>query len=103
MTHALRRFWSDDSGALLATEWIFIATILVIGLIVGLTSVRNAVLNEMEEVAAAIGSLSQSFSFGGIAGCCDFTNGSAFSDQPGLFPIDACVESQLSPAIPCPD
>jgi Flp pilus assembly pilin Flp len=97
------RLWHDDSGALLATEWVFMATILVIGLIVGLRAVQQAVLNEMEEFAGAIGSLSQSFSFGGNSGCCGFSNRAIFNDQPGAWPIDTCVENRETGTLVCPD
>ena len=35
----LTKFWSDDQGALIAMEFLFVAVILVIGIIVGLTAV----------------------------------------------------------------
>jgi Flp pilus assembly pilin Flp len=88
------RLWRDDQGALIATEWVFVATILVIGLIVGLKAVQSAVLNELEEVAGAIGAISQSYSYGGTSGCCGFTNGSSFTDNgPNTYPVDACTQS----------
>jgi Flp pilus assembly pilin Flp len=103
MQRILGNLWRDDAGALLATEWVFIATILVIGLIVGLRAVQQSVLNELEEVAGAIGSLSQSFSFGGVSGCCDFTNSSAFTDQSDSWPISTCSESGDAGRVICPD
>jgi Flp pilus assembly pilin Flp len=90
----LIRLWKDDQGALIATEWVFVATILVIGLVVGLKAVQQAVLNELEEVAAAIGSISQSYSYGGTSGCCSSTNGSRFTDNgPNTYPVDSCTDS----------
>lgn len=103
MNRILGKLWRDDSGALLATEWIFIATILVIGLIVGLTAVQHAILNEFEEVAGAIGGLSQSFSFGGAEGCCSFTQSSAFSDEPSTWPVNSCVPDAATGSVVCPD
>jgi hypothetical protein len=50
MRSLLRKFWHDDAGSLLGTEWTFIATILVLGLIVGFVAVRQAVVSEMTEL-----------------------------------------------------
>ena len=47
----IRRFfsklWKDDCGALIATEWVLVATILVIGIITGLVAVRQAAIVEL--------------------------------------------------------
>jgi hypothetical protein len=103
--------WKDDEGALIATEWVFVVTILVIGLVCGLKAVQSAVLNELEEVAGAIGALSQSYHFGGTSGCCRGgqggggcgTNGSSFSDSTNAFPVDICTEGADRPGEVCPD
>ena len=42
MRRLFRKLWQDDDGALLATEWVFLATILVIGVIPGMVAVRDA-------------------------------------------------------------
>jgi hypothetical protein len=59
------RLWTDDCGAWIATEWVFVATILVLGAITGLVAVRQAVISELEELANAVLTLNQSFSFSG--------------------------------------
>jgi hypothetical protein len=59
------KLWDDDGGALLAVEWLFIATILVLGIIVGLTGVRNFTNSGLQEFSNSVGVLNQSFSFGG--------------------------------------
>jgi hypothetical protein len=51
MAKLMLRLWRDDCGALIATEWVFVATILCLGSIVGLTAVRKAILHELNEVA----------------------------------------------------
>jgi Flp pilus assembly pilin Flp len=56
--HALR---NDEAGAILSAELVLISTILVIGVIVGLAELQNAVVNELNDVGEAIGSLNQSF------------------------------------------
>ena len=40
MRQLLLELWKDDAGALIATEWVFVATILVLGSITGLVAVR---------------------------------------------------------------
>jgi hypothetical protein len=46
---------------------VLIATILVIGLIVGMAAIRDALTAEMGDVAEAIGALDQSYIFDGIS------------------------------------
>jgi Flp pilus assembly pilin Flp len=91
MRSMLLKLWRDDAGALIATEWVFVVTILVIGLVVGLKTVQQAVLNELEEVATAIGAISQTYSYGGASGCCSFVNGSAYIDEVNTWPIATCT------------
>jgi Flp pilus assembly pilin Flp len=105
MRHLLMKLWNDDEGALIATEWVFVVTILVIGLVAGLKSVQQAVLNELEEVASAVGSLSQSYSFAGTRGCCrgTGTSGSNFRDSVNHYSVETCVESGDEFGRFCPD
>lgn len=63
MRQLMSRLWTDDAGALLAVEWVFVATILIIGSITGLVAVRQAIITELEEFAEAILALSTSWHF----------------------------------------
>src|SRR5215831_10730423 len=76
----MRKLWNDDCGALIATEWVFVATILVLGIITGLVAVRQAVISELTEFAQAVMALNQSFSFSGQTNCESSTAGSSASD-----------------------
>src|SRR5262245_26586125 len=75
------KLWNDDGGFSANTvEWLFMITILVIGLITGWVAVRQALLSELIETAQAILALNQSFSFSGQSNCESSTAGSSGSD-----------------------
>lgn len=77
----------DEAGFILSAELVLIATLLVIGLVVGLSEVQHAVVQELNDVAEAIGSMNQSFSYSGFTafksnGCLkSFFAGSLFHDH----------------------
>ena len=86
MWKSLAKCWDDDGGALLATEYLFIATLLVIGIVVGLVAVRNADNAELTELANAILGLSQGFVVSGQSGCSTAVDGTSVTDLPGTEP-----------------
>ena len=96
MRQLLAKLWTDDCGALIASEFLFVATILVIGTVVGLANVRDAVNTELSEFANALMALSQGYIISGQSGCGASTDGSMAIDTPGLVldPIN------VPPAIP---
>lgn len=58
MRRRLAKLWNDDAGAVLATEWVFMATILVIGIIPGMVAVRNSMNVSMLKAACQLNSSS---------------------------------------------
>lgn len=76
----LHSLWNDEAGFIVSIELILIATIAVIGLIVGLTAVRDAVVSELSDVAGAIQDLNQCYSFNGVVGHSGETCGSNYID-----------------------
>ena len=96
MKHLAAKFWNDDRGALIASEYLFVITILIIGIIVGLTSLREAIVNELAETANAILALSQGYTISGLTGDGGDSDGSGVIDTPSLV-----VDPTLTPpAIP---
>jgi len=93
----LKRLWADDCGALLATEWVFVATILVLGIITGLVAVRQAVISELTEFANAVMALNQSYSFSGQSNCLASTAGSAAIDSSNT--INEAAVAADSPSV----
>ena len=56
----LQRFWREDDGVL-TFEWILLVTLLTIGIVSGVTAARDAVIDELGDVAEAMQSLDQSY------------------------------------------
>ena len=89
----LKLLWNDQLGATGAMGLILLATILAIGAIVGLTTLRDQIVQEMGDMAVAIESLDQSFTspFGSYV-------------DPGPVPVDnldaepGCMSVQIAPS-----
>jgi hypothetical protein len=106
MRNFMSKLWNEDRGALLATEWVFVSTIMVIGVVAGLKSVQQAVVTELEDLANAVGSLSQSYTFSGTSGCAGSTSGSRYSDTVHSVNLSSNVQSYndaAGAAGVCPD
>ncbi len=71
-----------QGGFIMTSELILLVTVMVIGMIVGLVTMRDAATAEMEDVAEAIGQLDQSYAFNGLKSANDtaIVDGSAFGD-----------------------
>lgn len=93
----LRKLLNDEAGFIVSAELVLVATLLVIGLIVGLTEVQHAVVSELNDVADAIGALNQSYYYTGFTSFKEdgsvkaFYRGSAFADT-----VDACDNNQCA-------
>ena len=60
MKSLLSRGWREDEGVL-TFEWILLITVLVIGVVGGLSAVRDATITELGDVVEAMISLDQSY------------------------------------------
>ena len=87
----LKRLWADEVGAILSAELILMGTLLVIGLIVGLATLRDHVIQEVADIAGAIGDLDQSYSYSTTTGHNSIMRGADFVDED-----DACDGADLT-------
>jgi len=76
----LRKLWNDEAGAIVSAEIVLVATILVIAMVTGLASLRDAVVTELADVGAAIGNMDQSYTVGGIVAHSAAVASSGFAD-----------------------
>ena len=60
MKRLLKRMWREDEGTL-SFEWVALTSLLTIGVVGGLATVRDAVVEEMADVTEAMVSLDQSY------------------------------------------
>lgn len=76
----MRQLWTDESGFIVSSELVLVSSILVLGLMVGLASVRDQVVQELGDVGAAIAVLNQSIDWFGITGHTASIAGSHLAD-----------------------
>jgi hypothetical protein len=76
----LRRLWNDESGFIASTDLLILSTIVVLGMIVGLVTFRDQVVQELGDMAAAVGALDQSYSYGATVIGGFSVAGSSFAD-----------------------
>jgi hypothetical protein len=101
MRKLLAKCWADDAGALISSEFLFVATLLVIGVVVGLTAVRNATNAELTELANAFLGLSQGFVVSGQSGCSAASDGTSVTDLPGTEPCPINTPASVPVVLGC--
>ena len=77
MLNALK---NDENGFVVSAELVLVGTILVLGMIVGLTELSFNVNQELEDLGSAIGAINQTYYFTLASGKKGEVVGSRFSD-----------------------
>lgn len=78
MTNVLRRLACEDDGVL-SFEWVLLLTLLTIGIISGLTAARDAIIDELGDIAQAAQAFDQSYSLS------DFDIPGIFTNNPSIY------------------
>jgi Flp pilus assembly pilin Flp len=60
MKNVLARAWKEEDGVL-SFEWVLLVTLLTIGIVGGLAAARDAIIDELGDVAQAMLALDQSY------------------------------------------
>jgi len=60
MKNVLARLWKEEDGVL-SFEWVLLVTLLTIGIVSGLAGARDAIIDELGDVAQAMLALDQSY------------------------------------------
>jgi hypothetical protein len=104
MSNLFKKLWSDDCGGVLASEFLFLYTMMVVGSVSGLTAMRQALVSEMAESANSLMALNQSFSYSGVhlAGIAS-TAGSSATDQSNTVTLGsaAVMSPSMISQVPC--
>jgi hypothetical protein len=107
----LKRLWRDRSGTTSPAALILLTTIVILGAIVGLVTVRDYIVQEFGDVAVALDRIDQSYSYdlgrdlnadmdftdpGEFQLICSFTDTSILTDPLDAAP--ACLDLTIAPA-----
>jgi pilus assembly protein Flp/PilA len=79
MRQLFSRLWKDEAG-IVALEYLLVATIIGLGLIAGLVSLRQSLNAELLELGNAIMALNQGYSYSGVTACIATVEGSQATD-----------------------
>jgi len=90
------RLWNDETGSILSIEIILVGTVLGIGVITGLTSLRDAIITELADVGAAVSWLDQSYVYSGSTSHSSATAGTRHVDLR-----DYCDDGQTTTSERC--
>lgn len=55
----LKRFWHDDAGGIISTEYFLLGSIVVMGSTAGMTALRDATVSEMKSLGNSIHAVGQ--------------------------------------------
>jgi hypothetical protein len=64
----VRALWKDEKGFIVSAELVLVGTIAVLSMVVGLTSVSQAINNELFDIASAFNAVNQGNSLTGPNG-----------------------------------
>ncbi len=80
MTQLFTQLHDDEAGFIISAELVLVATICVLGMIVGLAEVALNINHELEDVGSAMQCLQQSYYVEGFEGHQGWQGGSGFDD-----------------------
>src|SRR4051812_44515912 len=87
MHRFFRQVWAEEDGVL-SFEWTLLLTLLTIGIVSGLSAARDAIIDELGDVAQAAGAMDQSYTLTAMT----FTfGGGTFTAAGSTFTDDAMV------------
>lgn len=77
----LMALWKDECGAVIATEYLMLGSIVAMGSAAGMASMRDSIVDEYKEFGKSTRELRQSYTAGGQSGGVARTQGSSATDQ----------------------
>ena len=63
----MRKLFNDENGFVISAELVLVLTIAVLGMVVGLASVRDSISQELVDLSNAFGATSQAFNVTGLS------------------------------------
>lgn len=103
----MRNLLNDEAGFVVSAELILVLTIGALSMVVGLTSVKDSITNELNDIADAFGTIDQTYNYRGLQASSDAGKkfhataaGAGFNDRAddcdckGLAIVEVCGKTQ---------
>lgn len=104
----MRKLFNDENGFVVSAELVLVLTIGALAMVVGLTSVKDSITNELNDIADAFGTIDQSYNYRGLEASSDTGTkkaharaaGAGFNDRAddcdckGLAIVEVCGKTQ---------
>jgi len=84
----LNKLWADDCGAVIATEYLMLGTVVGLGGATGLASMRDAMNDEYKEYGTTIRDVRQQYSVPAASGSASTRGGTVVANE-GLYSLTA--------------
>ncbi len=108
----MHKLFNDEAGFVVSAELVLVLTIAVLGMVVGLTAVRDSISQELIDLSDSFGAINQTFNVGGISkaknsgvaaasfharvGGFGFNDNADDCDCQGLTITDVCGKTDIS-------
>ena len=93
MPARIKTIWTETDGVL-SFEWILLLTLLTIGIVGGIAAARDAIIDELGDVAEAAQAIDQSYSLAGITITDVFeTPASVYTEGPEDAVVSDCTRT----------
>ena len=99
MFNLARKLFRDEAGFVVSAELVLVATICVLGLVVGLSELSIGVNEELEDLGAAVGSANQSYTWNGAKGTKGYFVGSCFTDRQDQGDCEGDISCNVAPQL----
>ena len=108
----MRKLFNDEAGFVVSAELVLVFTIAVLGMVVGLTAVRDSISQELVDLSNAFGAVNQTFNVAGLSkaklagkahaavGGFGFNDNADDCDCKGLTITDVCGKNDVSTGAP---
>ncbi len=96
----LRRLWNDECGAVVATEYLMLGSIVAAGSASGMAAMRDSMVDEYKDFGNSVRELRQTYKQPGSQGAISATGGTAVVNPQAPFsPVQSMPVQQQMPVI----
>jgi len=101
-SNLIARFWSDESGAVIATEYLMLGSVVALGSASGMVAMRDSVIDEYKELGQGVREIRQASSVPPATRGAGNRAGAATATHPTFEHPNAPTAQEVHAACPTP-